>query len=141
MHKATKYLDKGITLAAGAAWNTVQFFNQFKPNNSFTPKWTDKPLLKSYQKTKPPLGWPRTTDSLCPTCVREARERILSGEQDWQTLTTDHVGETRSKYTLPLLLPMRTAVSWHSPSYSARPARTPTASVTACAFGAALCSA
>ena len=96
MHKATKYLDKGITLAAGAAWNTVQFFNQFKPNNSFTPKWTDKPLLKSYQKTKPTLGWPRTTDSLCPTCVREARERILSGEQDWRTLTTDHVGEIKA---------------------------------------------
>jgi len=97
MHKATKYLDKGITLAAGAAWNTVQFFNQFKPNNSFTPKWTDKPLLKSYQKTKPTLGWPRTTDSLCPTCVREARERILSGEQDWKTLTTDHVGEIKAQ--------------------------------------------
>ena len=96
MQKATKYLDKGITLAAGAAWNTVQFFNQFKPNNSFTPKWTDKPLLKSYQKTKPPLGWPRTTDSLCPTCVREARERILSGEQDWETLTTDHIGEIKA---------------------------------------------
>ncbi|MBF8305703.1 MAG: molybdenum cofactor biosynthesis protein [Acidobacteria bacterium] len=96
MHKPTKYLDKGISLAAGAAWNAVQFFNQFKPNNSFTPKWTDKPLLKSYQKTKPTLGWPRTTDSLCPTCVREARERILSGEQDWKTLTTDHVGEIKA---------------------------------------------
>jgi uncharacterized radical SAM superfamily Fe-S cluster-containing enzyme len=96
MQKATKYLDKGITLAAGAAWNTVQFFNQFKPNNSFTPKWTDKPLLKSYQKSKPTLGWPRTTDSLCPVCVRQARERILSGEQDWRTLTTDKVGEIKA---------------------------------------------
>ncbi len=97
MQKATKYLDKGITLAANTAWNTVQFFNQFKPNNSFTPKWTDKPLLKSHQKTKPTLGWPRTTDSLCPVCVREARERILSGEQDWKTLTTDHVGEIKAQ--------------------------------------------
>src|SRR3990172_3831443 len=89
MHKPTKYLDKGITLAAGAAWNVVQFFNQFKPNDSFTPKWSDKPLLKSYQKSKPTLGWPRTTDSLCPVCVREARKRILNGEQDWRTLTTE----------------------------------------------------
>ena len=97
MHKATKYVDKSITLAASAAWNTVQFFNQFKPNNSFTPKWTDKPLLKSHQKTKPTLGWPRTTDSLCPVCVRQARERILSGEQDWRTLTTDHVGEIKAQ--------------------------------------------
>ncbi|OFW40599.1 MAG: radical SAM protein, partial [Acidobacteria bacterium RIFCSPLOWO2_12_FULL_60_22] len=96
MHKPTKYLDKGITLAAGAAWNVVQFFNQFKPNDSFTPKWSDKPLLKSYQKSKPTLGWPRTTDSLCPTCVRDARKSILSGEQDWRTLTTEPVGEIKA---------------------------------------------
>ena len=31
------------------------------------PKWSDKPLLKSWEKIKPPLGWPRDTDSLCPT--------------------------------------------------------------------------
>ena len=96
MHKPTKYLDKGITLAAGASWNTFQFFNRFQPNASFTPKWSDKPLLKSNQKTKPTLGWPRTTDSLCPVCVREARKRILSGEQDYKTLITDHVGEIKA---------------------------------------------
>ena len=97
MHKPTKYVDKGITLAAGAAWNTLQFFNQrIKETPSFTPKWADKPLQKSYQKTKPTLGWPRQTDSLCPDCVREARKRILSGEQDWKTLVTDHVGEIKA---------------------------------------------
>ncbi|MBI4458965.1 MAG: radical SAM protein, partial [Acidobacteria bacterium] len=96
MHKPTKYLDKGITLAAGAAWNTLQFFNQFKPNGTFVPKWSDKPLLKSYQKSKPTLGWPRTTDSLCPVCMREARQRILDGEQDWQTLLTEKVGEIKA---------------------------------------------
>ena len=36
------------------------------PNASPTPKWSDKPLLKSWEKSKPPLGWPRSTDSLCP---------------------------------------------------------------------------
>ena len=49
-----------------------------------TPKWSDKPLLKSYQKTKPPLGWPRVTDSLCPTCVKEARAVVLRGDEDWR---------------------------------------------------------
>ena len=96
MHKPTKYLDKGVTLAAGAAWNFVQFFNQFKPNGAFTPRWSDKPLQKSYQKSKPPLGWPRTTDSLCPTCVREARQRILDGAQDLDTLRTERVGEIKA---------------------------------------------
>src|SRR3990170_2508466 len=96
MHRPMKYVDKGITLAAGAAWNVVQFFNRFKPNSAFTPKWSDKPLLKSDQKTKPTLGWPRTTDSLCPVCMREARQRILDGEQDWQTLLTEKVGEIKA---------------------------------------------
>ena len=34
------------------------------------------PLQKSWQKVKPPLGWPRETDSLCPVCVREARQDL-----------------------------------------------------------------
>ncbi|MBI3934363.1 MAG: radical SAM protein, partial [Acidobacteria bacterium] len=96
MPKATKYLDKGITVAAGAAWNALQFVNRFKPNGTFTPKWSDKPLLKSHQKTKPTLGWPRQTDSLCPTCVREARKRILDGEQELSTLLNEKVGEVKA---------------------------------------------
>ena len=44
------------------------------------PKWSDKPLLKSWEKTKPPLGWPRDTDSLCPRCVPEIRQQILDGK-------------------------------------------------------------
>ncbi len=36
---------------------------------------------KSWQKVKPPLGWPRETDSLCPPCVREARQAILDGKR------------------------------------------------------------
>src|SRR5205823_8455978 len=59
----------------------------------FIPKWSDKPLLKSWQKTKPPLGWPRKTDSLCPTCVREARQAILDGKQDVSILLHEKVGE------------------------------------------------
>ena len=42
--------------------------------NTFQPKWSAAPLLKSHERTSPQLGWPRTTDSLCPTCVRETRD-------------------------------------------------------------------
>ena len=52
--------------------------NRIKPNPSPTPKWSDKPLLKSYEKSKPPLGWPRATDSLCPKCVPEIGNRFLT---------------------------------------------------------------
>ena len=92
-----KYVDKAACVAAGAAFNTIQFFNQYRPNPSFTPKWSDKPLLKSWQKTKPNLGWPRETDSLCPKCVREARERILSGEDDYKILIDEKVGEVKAR--------------------------------------------
>ncbi|MBL8189172.1 MAG: hypothetical protein JNK38_14285, partial [Acidobacteria bacterium] len=51
--KPIKYFEKGLSVAAGAAFNAIQFFNQFNPNESFIPKWSDKPLQKSWQKTKP----------------------------------------------------------------------------------------
>src|SRR5207302_9007672 len=84
-----KYFDRALCATAGAAFDGIQFFNKYRPNPTFTPKWSDKPLLKSWQKTKPPLGWPRETDSLCPGCVKEAREKIVTGEKDWQSLVTE----------------------------------------------------
>jgi tetraether lipid synthase len=91
-----KYVDRSMSFTAGVAFDTIQFLNKYHPNPSFTPRWSDKPLLKSWQKTKPPLGWPRQTDSLCPGCVKEARERIISGEQDWKSLVTEKVGEIKA---------------------------------------------
>jgi uncharacterized radical SAM superfamily Fe-S cluster-containing enzyme len=92
-----KRAEKGLTLAAGGLHNVIQSVNKFKPNPSFTPKWSDKPLLKSWQKSKPTLGWPRTTDSLCPNCVIEARESILSGKQDVSVLINEKVGEIKAQ--------------------------------------------
>src|ERR1044071_2578856 len=92
-----KYVDAAVSYGAGVAFETVQFFNRFNPNPTFTPKWTEKPLLKSWQKTKPSLGWPRQTDSLCPMCVKEAREAIIDGTRDWNDLLHEKVGEVRSE--------------------------------------------
>lgn len=92
-----KHVEKGLTLLAGAVHSTIQSVNKYKPNPSFTPKWSDKPLLKSWQKSKPTLGWPRTTDSLCPNCVIEARESILSGKQDVSVLINEKVGEIKAQ--------------------------------------------
>jgi hypothetical protein len=79
MHKPIKYVEKGLTYVAKGAWVAFDALNNIKPGNTFTPKWSDLPLQKSHQKVKPPLGWPRETDSLCPVCVREARQDILDG--------------------------------------------------------------
>ncbi len=96
MRRPIKYVEKALTTAAGAAFDTIQFFNKYRPNPSFTPKWSDKPLQKSWQKSKPPLGWPRTTDSLCPRCVIEVRKKILDGEVDYRVLINQKVGEIKA---------------------------------------------
>jgi 7,8-dihydro-6-hydroxymethylpterin dimethyltransferase len=85
-----------LTGAARAAWPVFQAVNRRMEGRTFQPKWAPAPLLKSHERTKPPLGWPRTTDSLCPTCVKEARQRILSGEGSIESLVTDQVGEVRA---------------------------------------------
>jgi 7,8-dihydro-6-hydroxymethylpterin dimethyltransferase len=97
MHKPIKYVEKGLTLVAKGAWGIFDTLNSIKQNPSFTPKWSEKPLLKSYEKVKPPLGWPRETDSLCPTCVREARQEILDGKRDYSVLLTEKIGEIKAQ--------------------------------------------
>ena len=92
-----KHAERGLTLIAGGLFNAIQSVNKYKPNPSFTPKWSDKPLLKSWQKSKPTLGWPRTTDSLCPNCVIEAREEIISGKKDVSVLINEKVGEIKAQ--------------------------------------------
>jgi uncharacterized radical SAM superfamily Fe-S cluster-containing enzyme len=92
-----KHIEKGLTLVASGVFNAIKSVNKYRPNPSFTPKWSDKPLLKSWQKSKPTLGWPRTTDSLCPQCVIEARESIISGEKDVSVLLNEKVGEIKAQ--------------------------------------------
>ena len=62
-----------LTSAARLAWPAFQAVNRRLESSTFQPKWAPAPLMKSHERSKPPLGWPRSTDSLCPTCVKEAR--------------------------------------------------------------------
>ncbi len=97
MQRPIKYVEKGMTRAAAGIWRGLQYVNQkVEANPSFKPNWSDKTMLKSWEKSKPPLGWPRQTDSLCPKCVREAREKILSGEVPYTVLKEKKVGEVKA---------------------------------------------
>ncbi len=96
MHKPVKYVEKAFTYGAKGAWAVFEKLNSINQNASFTPKWSDKPLLKSYQKTKPPLGWPRSTDSLCPKCVPEIRKDILDGKLPYEVLLNQSIGEIKA---------------------------------------------
>ena len=97
MYSPIKYVEKGLSVAANGAWTVFSRVNKVRQSPSFTPKWSDRPLQKSYQKTKPPLGWPRETDSLCPTCVREARQEILDGKRDVSVLLNEKIGEIKAQ--------------------------------------------
>jgi hypothetical protein len=97
MPKAMKYAEKAAVIAAKGAWVVYERLNRISPNAGFIPKWSDKPLLKSWQKEKPPLGWPRTTDSLCPKCVPEIRKQILDGKLPHEVLLNEKVGEIKAQ--------------------------------------------
>ncbi|MEP6644444.1 MAG: radical SAM protein, partial [Acidobacteriaceae bacterium] len=97
MHKPVKYVEKAVTVAAKGAWVVFDRLNAIKQNPSPKPKWSDKPLLKSYEKSKPPLGWPRSTDSLCPKCVPEIRQQILDGKLPVEILVNEKVGEIKAQ--------------------------------------------
>jgi uncharacterized radical SAM superfamily Fe-S cluster-containing enzyme len=97
MHKPVKYAEKALSVAANAAWVVFDKLNQVKQNEGFTPKWADKPLLKSWQKEKPKLGWPRETDSLCPRCIPEIRKEIIDGKRSVQELVDSKPGEIKAQ--------------------------------------------
>jgi tetraether lipid synthase len=91
-------LDRAAVRTAKITWPVVQFFNNLvKDGKSFWPKWAPAPLLKSYEKTRPTLGFPRTTDSLCPKCVSEARNAIITGEKDYSILIDGNPGEIKAQ--------------------------------------------
>ena len=79
--------------AASTAWNGFQWVNRKVPARSFQPAWSPEPLPKSHQRTKPPLGFPRRTDSLCPVCTKEVRDAIIEGRRDLRDLVDKHPGE------------------------------------------------
>jgi uncharacterized radical SAM superfamily Fe-S cluster-containing enzyme len=94
--RAARQLETAVSSIASAAWHVFQIANRRVPGASFQPLWAPAPLPKSWERSSPALGWPRTTDSLCPTCVRETRERILAGDADPSILATQHVGEIKA---------------------------------------------
>ena len=96
MHKPIKYVEKAVTVAATGAWAVFERLNRIAPNDAPIPKWSEKPLLKSWEKSKPPLGWPRSTDSLCPKCVPEIRQQILDGHLPVDVLMNEKVGEIKA---------------------------------------------
>jgi len=93
-----RHLERAVVAAADRAWPVMQRINAAGPESlPFLPKWSDAPIPRGKERTSPPLGWPRKTTSLCPTCVKEARRSILSGDADWRHLVDDNPGEVEAE--------------------------------------------
>jgi hypothetical protein len=90
--------SKLVSSLSGVAWKAFQSVNTRLPEGeAVRPSWAPGPLLKSYERTAPPLGFPRETDSLCPRCVKEVREGVISGATPLETLMHTHPGEIKAE--------------------------------------------
>ena len=89
--------SKIVSTLSDVAWKAFQSVNRRLPEGeAIRPNWAPGPLLKSYERTAPPLGFPRETDSLCPRCVTEVRNAVISGETPLETLMDAHPGEIKA---------------------------------------------
>ena len=87
-----------LSIASNVAWKAFQGVNSIVPAaKAISPRWAPGPLLKSTERTKPPLGIPRRTDSLCPRCVKEVREEIVKGERDLAAMVGTHPAEIKAE--------------------------------------------
>src|SRR4026207_2573416 len=86
-----------VQQAGDLGWKLFQAINTRLPGSrAVAPEWAPGPLLKSHERSRPPLGYPRETDSLCPRCVVETRKAILSGERALSDLVDGHLGEVKA---------------------------------------------
>jgi uncharacterized radical SAM superfamily Fe-S cluster-containing enzyme len=87
-----------ISDLANLAWKAFQAINTKASEGELPrPGWAPDRLAKSRERSAPPLGFPRETDSLCPRCVPEIREKIVRGELDMSVLLNGHPGEIKAR--------------------------------------------
>ncbi len=91
--RPSRLADSALTSLAAHAWAPLRRLMDARERPRLSPGWAPRPLATSSERSRPPLGWPRRTDSLCPRCVQEVRDAILAGELDTSILMQGHPGE------------------------------------------------
>jgi 7,8-dihydro-6-hydroxymethylpterin dimethyltransferase len=87
-----------ISRIANLAWNGFQAINTRMPEGELPqPQWAPGRIAKSCERSMPPLGFPRETDSLCPRCVPEIRRKIVQGEMSLDDLLKANPGEIKAQ--------------------------------------------
>ena len=90
--------SKAVSKLADIGWKAFQAVNTVLPEGkSIQPDWAAEPLLKSYERSAPPLGFPRETDSLCPACVKSVRNGVIAGDIPLNILMDAHPGEVKAQ--------------------------------------------
>ncbi len=84
---------KAASSAANLLWPLLERYAARRESPAVQPKWAPAPLMRKAERSFPPLGWPRKTDSLCPECTKQARARVLGGEQDLEAFIAESPGE------------------------------------------------
>lgn len=75
-----------LSKAATVAWRALQPLSRLTARELPQPTWAPRPLMRSTERARSPRGVPRTTDSVCPKCLVETRDRIIRGESDIDAL-------------------------------------------------------
>lgn len=87
-----------VTRTADFAWKAFQFVNSRIPEGELPhPSWAPGRIIKSRERSAPPLGFPRETDSLCPRCVPEIRQKVIRGEMTLEDLRKGRSGELKAR--------------------------------------------
>ncbi|HYQ27681.1 MAG TPA: radical SAM protein, partial [Polyangiaceae bacterium] len=96
LERITLETEKLVGKAVNRVWPLYQKYNEHFPGGRLQPKWAPAPLLRKKERTAPQLGWPRRTDSLCPRCVKEVRDAVLSGAEDLREFVEGNPGEIKA---------------------------------------------
>ena len=84
--------------AADVSWKLLQAVNARIPEGRLPqPRWAPGRIPKSRERSFPPLGFPRETDSLCPVCVPEIRRKVVRGEMPLAELLRGRAGEIKAR--------------------------------------------
>jgi hypothetical protein len=87
-----------VARVADLSWRAFQAVNtRIAEGELPKPRWAPGRIAKSRERSSPPLGFPRTTDSLCPRCVPEIRDKIVRGEADIGLLLNGRPGEIQAR--------------------------------------------
>src|SRR6187402_2202855 len=96
LERITLETEKLVGKAVNRVWPLYQKYNERFPGGRLQPKWAPAPLLRKKERTAPQLGWPRRTDSLCPRCVKEVRDAVLSSTENLREFVKGNPGEIKA---------------------------------------------